>query len=46
MGGSDAGGFRGAIGGSQDAAAIAAWVEANFEPTTVGGMTLYDLAVG
>ena len=40
VGGSDAGGFRGAIGGSQDAAAIAAWVEANFEPTTVGGMTL------
>jgi hypothetical protein len=43
VGGSDAGGFRGAIGGSQDAASIAAWVEANFEPTTVGGMILYDL---
>jgi 4-amino-4-deoxy-L-arabinose transferase-like glycosyltransferase len=46
VGGSDAGGFRGAIGGSQDAAAIAAWVETNFEPTTVGGMTLYDLTAG
>ena len=46
VGGSDAGGFRGAIGGSQDAAAIAAWVEADFEPTTVGGMTLYDLTAG
>ena len=43
VGGSDAGGFRGAIGGSQDAAEIAAWVEANFEPTSVGGMILYDL---
>ena len=46
VGGADAGGFRGAMGGSQDAAAIAAWVEANFEPTIVGGMTLYDLTAG
>ena len=45
VGGSDAGGFQGAIGGSQEAAAIAAWVEADFAPTTVGGMTLYDLTV-
>jgi len=46
VGGSDAGGFRGAIGGSQDAAEIAAWVEANYEQTSIGGMTLYDLTAG
>ncbi len=46
VGGSDAGGFRGAIGGSQDAAEIAAWVEASYEPTSIGGMTLYDLTAG
>ena len=46
VGGSDAGGFRGAIGGSQDAAEIAAWVEANYEPTSIGGMTLYELTAG
>jgi hypothetical protein len=46
VGGSDARGFRGAIGGSQDAAEIAAWVEANYEPTSIGGMTLYDLTAG
>jgi hypothetical protein len=36
------GGFR-AVGGSADSSAIAAWVAANFEATTVGGVTLYDL---
>jgi hypothetical protein len=46
VGGSDARGFRGAIGGSQDAAEIAAWVEASYEPTSIGGMTLYDLTAG
>ena len=30
-------------GGSNDAAAISAWVEANFDSTTVDGVTLYDL---
>jgi 4-amino-4-deoxy-L-arabinose transferase-like glycosyltransferase len=32
-------------GGSSDAAQIAAWVEAHFTPQTVGGMTVYNLAV-
>jgi hypothetical protein len=31
------------MGGSNDASEIAAWVEANFTSTTVGGVTLYDL---
>ena len=30
-------------GGSDDAARIAAWVQATFTPTTVGGTTVYDL---
>jgi hypothetical protein len=40
-------GGRGAstdTGGSDDAARIAAWVQENFTPTTVGGTTVYDLA--
>jgi len=44
VGGQDAGGFRGANGGSDVAAAIAAWVDANFTSTTVGGVAVYDLA--
>ena len=31
------------MGGSQEASRIAEWVTAEFEPTTVGGVTLYDL---
>ena len=30
-------------GGSDDAAAIARWVQQHFTPTTIGGTTLYDL---
>ena len=30
-------------GGSDDAARIAAWVQATFTPTAVGGTTVYDL---
>ena len=39
-------GGRGAstdTGGSDDAARIAAWVQATFTSTTVGGTTVYDL---
>jgi 4-amino-4-deoxy-L-arabinose transferase-like glycosyltransferase len=43
VGGANAAGFRGARGGSEDAGEIAAWVEANFPATTIGGVTLYDL---
>jgi hypothetical protein len=39
----DAAGFRGTQGGSDVAAEIAAWVQANFSPQTIGGVTLYDL---
>jgi 4-amino-4-deoxy-L-arabinose transferase-like glycosyltransferase len=39
----DAAGFRGTQGGSNTAAQIAAWVEATFSPTTIGGATVYDL---
>jgi 4-amino-4-deoxy-L-arabinose transferase-like glycosyltransferase len=41
--GNDAAGFRGAQGGSDVAAQIAAWVESTFSPTTIGGVTVYDL---
>jgi 4-amino-4-deoxy-L-arabinose transferase-like glycosyltransferase len=41
----DAAGFRGTQGGSEAAAEIAAWVEATFTPTTIGGTTVYDLTV-
>ncbi|WP_241842441.1 glycosyltransferase family 39 protein [Pseudofrankia sp. BMG5.36] len=30
-------------GGSQQASAITAWVQENFTPTTVGGVSIYDL---
>jgi 4-amino-4-deoxy-L-arabinose transferase-like glycosyltransferase len=33
-------------GGSDDAARIAAWVQANFAPTSVDGTTVYDLTAG
>ncbi|MBN6058233.1 glycosyltransferase family 39 protein [Nonomuraea sp. RK-328] len=33
-------------GGSDDAAQIAAWVQETFTPTTVGGVTLFDLTTG
>jgi 4-amino-4-deoxy-L-arabinose transferase-like glycosyltransferase len=39
----DAAGFRGTQGGSDAARKIAAWVEATFVPTTIGGVTVYDL---
>jgi hypothetical protein len=41
--GADATGFRGAMGGSDVAAQIADWVDANFPSTTVGGVAVYDL---
>lgn len=41
--GRDAAGFAGAQGGSDVAAAIDAWVQASFSPTTIGGVTVYDL---
>jgi 4-amino-4-deoxy-L-arabinose transferase-like glycosyltransferase len=42
------GGFGGGPGGSgsNTSSAISSWVEANFEATTVGGVTLYDLSGG
>jgi hypothetical protein len=46
VGGGTAMGGRGAstdTGGSDDAARIAAWVQATFTSTTVGGTTVYDL---
>jgi hypothetical protein len=43
VGGADAEGFRGTVGGSQAAARIATWVNANFASTTIDGVTLYDL---
>jgi 4-amino-4-deoxy-L-arabinose transferase-like glycosyltransferase len=42
--GNDAAGFRGTRGGSAAAADINAWVTANFTPTTIGGITVYDLS--
>jgi hypothetical protein len=33
-------------GGSRSSQAIAAWVEGNFMPQTVGGITMYDLVAG
>jgi 4-amino-4-deoxy-L-arabinose transferase-like glycosyltransferase len=42
--GNDAAGFRGTRGGSAAAADINAWVTANFTPTTIGGVTVYDLS--
>ena len=46
VGGSDAAGFRGTVGGSNSAAEIYAWVAANFRATTIGGVTVYDLSTG
>jgi 4-amino-4-deoxy-L-arabinose transferase-like glycosyltransferase len=49
IGGSGFGGFGrfggggGPGGGSSTSAAIASWVESNYQSTTVGGVTLYDL---
>jgi 4-amino-4-deoxy-L-arabinose transferase-like glycosyltransferase len=37
------GGFGRQMGGSDEAQAIANWVESNFTPITVDGVTLYDL---
>ena len=42
--GQDAGGFRGAVGGSQAAAAIDEWVTQTFDSVEIGGVTVYDLA--
>ncbi|MDQ2934280.1 MAG: glycosyltransferase family 39 protein [Chloroflexota bacterium] len=42
--GNDAAGFRGTRGGSAAAAEINAWVAANFAPTTIGGITVYDVS--
>ncbi|HET8587646.1 MAG TPA: glycosyltransferase family 39 protein, partial [Candidatus Limnocylindria bacterium] len=44
--GSDAAGFRGAQGGSRVSAQIAQWVADTFTPTTIGGVTVYDLTTG
>jgi 4-amino-4-deoxy-L-arabinose transferase-like glycosyltransferase len=41
--GSDAAGFRGAQGGSRVSAEIAQWVADSFSPTSIGGVTVYDL---
>ncbi len=41
--GNDAGGFRGAQGGSRSAAQISAWVDQTYRSTLVGGVTVYDL---
>jgi hypothetical protein len=46
IGGSDAAGFRGTVGGSDSAAEIYAWVQANFHSSTIGGVTVYDLSAG
>jgi 4-amino-4-deoxy-L-arabinose transferase-like glycosyltransferase len=45
VGGADAAGFHGARGGSEDAGEIAAWVQANFPATTIGGVTSFDLSI-
>jgi hypothetical protein len=44
VGGADAAGFQGTIGGSDSAGEIYAWVQTNFQPSTVGGVTVYDLS--
>jgi 4-amino-4-deoxy-L-arabinose transferase-like glycosyltransferase len=43
-GGFGGGGFGGGPGASQSSRAIASWVESAFTSTTVGGVTVYDLA--
>ena len=42
----DAAGFRGTAGGSNAAAQISSWVSDSFTPTTIGGLTVYDLSGG
>jgi hypothetical protein len=44
--GNDAAGFRGAQGGSRVSTEIAQWVADSFTPTSIGGVTVYDLTVG
>lgn len=46
--GSGSGGGQGPGGGNEDSASsqIAAWVEANYEVTTVDSVSLYDLSAG
>jgi 4-amino-4-deoxy-L-arabinose transferase-like glycosyltransferase len=39
----EGGSFGQSMGGSDEAQSIAAWVESNFTPITVDGVTLYDL---
>ncbi len=41
--GTDAGGFRGARGGSDVSAQISQWVADGFDATTIGEVTVYDL---
>ena len=43
LGGGRMGGMRGAMGGSDAARQISAWVQEHFTATTVGGATVYDL---
>jgi len=43
LGGGRTGGMRGAMGGSDAAGQISAWVQEHFAATTVGGATVYDL---
>ena len=43
LGGGRTGGMRGAMGGSDAARQISAWVQEHFTATTVGGATVYDL---
>jgi hypothetical protein len=40
------GGIGRSNGGSSASSEIAAWVEANFTSTTIGGVTVYDLTSG
>jgi hypothetical protein len=40
------GGFGPGTASSSDSSAITQWVESHFQATTVGGVTLYDLAAG
>ncbi len=45
-GGSFGGGPAGSNGASDDASLITSWVESHFTATTIGGVTVYDLATG
>ena len=38
------GGFGGQLGGSRSSSEISSWVQATFTPSTVGGVTVYDLS--